>query len=155
MTSQRLRRDRRILTVIPAAAIAAVMSFTAVAYACIETWGSTIVSVTSLEPGDAFQVSGMEFPTLNGRFQLRMSSNGPECHHIGLILGGTVIPSQPSAAQPHAISGSPGRPPHQHGDLPAPVTRIIPTNSTSGQRFLCWNEPGEQNNTASRAITII
>ncbi|MFN2504390.1 MAG: hypothetical protein ABR540_09185 [Acidimicrobiales bacterium] len=38
---------------------AAVLGFTAVAFADAEVWGTVSVSVTSLEPGDAFVVSGM------------------------------------------------------------------------------------------------
>ncbi|MFN2504392.1 MAG: hypothetical protein ABR540_09195 [Acidimicrobiales bacterium] len=111
--------------------------------------------MTSLEPGDAFVVSATSVPTLGGTFRLKLGKNAPECHHGTLVLGGNVVASVRSADQPHLVNGTPEKPgSHEHGDIPS-VTRIIPTNITSGVWFLCWNETATTHSSTVRAVTIV
>ncbi|MFN2504389.1 MAG: hypothetical protein ABR540_09180 [Acidimicrobiales bacterium] len=114
------------------------------------------VSVTSLEPGDAFVVSATSVPTLGGTFRLKLGKNATECHHGTLFLGGNAVASVRSADQPHLTAGTPGQKPepHEHGDIPA-VTRIIPTNITSGVWYLCWNQTATDYSSVPKSITIV
>lgn len=78
--------------------------------------GCTVASSTSAEPGDTITVSaGGAVP--NAAYGLRMSSNFATCSS-GLRLGGNV---NADAA----------------GNIP-PTSRTVPTNSTSGARYLCF-----------------
>ncbi|MFN2504391.1 MAG: hypothetical protein ABR540_09190 [Acidimicrobiales bacterium] len=113
------------------------------------------ISVTSLEPGDAFVVSGTSVPTRGGTFRLKISKDPNYCRFAALVLGGSVVASTRSADQPHLVGGPPQKPePHEHGDI-APVTRLIPTNLTSGVWYLCWNETATQHGSVARAVTIV
>ncbi|MCA1691480.1 MAG: M14 family metallopeptidase [Actinobacteria bacterium] len=78
--------------------------------------GCTASSTTSAEPGDTITVSaGGAVP--NAAYGLRMSGSFATCAN-GLRLGGNVT-----------ADGA--------GNIP-PTARIIPTNSTSGARYLCF-----------------
>ncbi|MCA1709192.1 MAG: hypothetical protein LC808_40295, partial [Actinobacteria bacterium] len=97
--------------------------------------GTTNVVQGSAEPGDSISVSGSGL-TPSVSYRLLMGTSAANCRTSTLVLGGSVVSS---------ASGTIG-----------PVTRIIPTNSTSGVRFLCWVRVGDSANAATPdSVTIV
>lgn len=82
---------------------------------------ATVVSSTSAEPGDGITVSATGVAAANSSYGLRMGTTTFNCP-TGLALGG---PRNSDASF----------------NIP-PVQRFIPTNSTSGNRWLCWVRTG-------------
>ncbi|MFN2503172.1 MAG: hypothetical protein ABR540_02875 [Acidimicrobiales bacterium] len=82
---------------------------------------ATIVSSTSAEPGDAITASATGVGAANSSYGLRMGSTVFNCP-TGLALGGVRNSDASFNIQP--------------------VQRFIPTNSTSGNRWLCWVRTG-------------
>ncbi|MFN2503171.1 MAG: hypothetical protein ABR540_02870 [Acidimicrobiales bacterium] len=96
---------------------------------------ATIVSSTTLEPGDSFTVSATGVASANSGYTLRIGTTAANCP-TGLALGGV-----------------------RNSDASfniAPVQRIIPTNSTSGARWLCWVRTGDPaNHSTPVQITLV
>ncbi|MCA1691426.1 MAG: PQQ-dependent sugar dehydrogenase [Actinobacteria bacterium] len=92
------------------------------------------VSSASLEPGDGATVGGAGVKP-STTYRLRMGTTATNCAS-GLILGGNVVSDA-------------------SGNI-SPVSRIIPTNSTSGARWLCFVAVGDANDrTPGVQVTIV
>ncbi|MCA1691310.1 MAG: hypothetical protein ABR540_15025 [Acidimicrobiales bacterium] len=122
------------MAIVPAAAFAALLGLQAVAFACVPTSAQTNVSTTSAEPGDAIQVGATGLGAANSPYRLRMAASAAN-PHAGPFMGGTA---NTDASR----------------NIPM-VTRIIPTNATSGVRYLCWVSPSENDNSSPVAFTIL
>ncbi|MFN2504393.1 MAG: hypothetical protein ABR540_09200 [Acidimicrobiales bacterium] len=132
------RRDRRAWVAVPAAVLATFLGFQAVAFACAAGGGAstTNVSTSTVEPGDSFQVGGSNLPEANVAYNLKLGSTNPTCRTQGLGLGS-------------AVNSDGGR-------SIAPVTRIVPTNATSGVKYVCWSRQGNPDSGSSpTAITVL
>ncbi|MFN2504387.1 MAG: hypothetical protein ABR540_09170 [Acidimicrobiales bacterium] len=128
-------RRRRILVVAPAAALAGVLGFIGLAEACVVQRGRTDASATTAEPGQTIMIGATAVGTPNSAYRLRLANKRTDCHHGGVALGG-VVNSDASGAI-------------------APVARAIPTNTTSGVRYLCWLRPTTEDFTSAFALTIV
>ncbi|MCA1692712.1 MAG: hypothetical protein LC733_11140 [Actinobacteria bacterium] len=96
---------------------------------------ATIVSTTTLEPGDSFTASATGVASASSSYVLRMGTTAANCP-TGLALGG-----QRNSDASFNISGT---------------QRIIPTNSTSGARWLCWVRVGDPSNRSTPVqVTIV
>lgn len=135
MVSHSSRRARRLRTIVPAAAAAAVLGLQAVAFACVPTSAQTNLSSTSAEPGDPIQAGATGMGAANTGYRLRVAVTASNPHQ-GPFLGGTANSDA-------------------NRNIPM-VTRVIPTNMTSGVKYLCWVNPAnEHDNSTPVAITIL
>jgi hypothetical protein len=97
--------------------------------------GTTTVTPSAAEPGQAVTVSGAGASEPGSGYRVRLSTTLTGCPASGALLGGAVI-AGPS------------------GNL-GPVSRTIPTNVTSGSRFICMvNESDGSDHTAPTPISI-
>lgn len=132
------RRDRRVWVAVPAAVLATFLGFQAVAFACAAGGGAstTNVSTSTVEPGDSFQVGGSNLPEANVSYVLKLGSTNPLCRTSGIALGGSAL--------------------SDGGRSIAPVTRFVPTNATSGVKYVCWSRVGNADSGSSAtAITVL
>ncbi|MFN2503165.1 MAG: hypothetical protein ABR540_02840 [Acidimicrobiales bacterium] len=131
MKSIGFQRRRRMVGLVPAAALAAFLGFQAVAYACVPS-SQTNLSSSTAEPGDLFQIGASALSQANTAYTVRLATTAASVRS-GLPLGGAA----------NTDGG---------GNI-AMVTRIIPTNATSGVKWLAWVNPSS--NSPARAITIL
>ncbi|MCA1691498.1 MAG: M4 family metallopeptidase, partial [Actinobacteria bacterium] len=98
--------------------------------------GTTGVSSNSAEPGDAISVSATGVASASSPYRMRMGNSAASCNTSPLLLGGAV----------NSTAGF---------NIPT-VQRIIPVNSTSGVRWLCWVATGNTTNHSVPAqVTIV
>ncbi|MCA1692741.1 MAG: hypothetical protein LC733_11290 [Actinobacteria bacterium] len=96
---------------------------------------TTSVVQSSAEPGDPISASGSGL-TPSVSYRLRMGTSSANCAASPLALGGNVVSS---------ASGTIGA-----------TSRIIPTNATSGVKFLCWVRVGSTTDAgAADSITVV
>lgn len=131
MKSSGFQRRRRMVGLVPMAALAAFLGFQAVAYACVPA-SQTNLSTSSAEPGDSFQIGASALSQPNTGYTVRLAKTAAAVR-TGLPLGGAV----------NTDGG---------GNIPM-VTRILPTNSTSGVHWVAWVNPSS--NSPARAMTIL
>ncbi|MFN2505811.1 MAG: plastocyanin/azurin family copper-binding protein, partial [Acidimicrobiales bacterium] len=96
---------------------------------------ATVINPTTVEPGDSFTASAFDVPSANSGYVLRLGTSPASCP-LGLALGGT-------------------RNSDASFNIP-PTFRIIPTNATSGVRWLCWVRTGDVDNRSTpTSVTIV
>ncbi|MCA1693170.1 MAG: hypothetical protein LC733_13625, partial [Actinobacteria bacterium] len=96
---------------------------------------TTSVVQGSAEPGDSITASGSGL-TPSVSYRLRMGTSSGNCPASALALGGNVVSTA--------------------GGTIGSTSRIIPTNATSGVKFLCWVRVGDTTDAgAADSITVV
>ncbi|MCA1702529.1 MAG: SBBP repeat-containing protein, partial [Actinobacteria bacterium] len=97
--------------------------------------GSTDASPAAAEPGDTITASGFGLTPATS-YRLLMGTTAENCRTSSVVLGGNVVST---------VGGAVG-----------PVARTIPTNTTSGTRYVCWVQVGNSDNAADAdSLTIV
>ncbi|MCA1692866.1 MAG: hypothetical protein LC733_11965 [Actinobacteria bacterium] len=134
MKSIGFQRRRRMVGLVPVAALAAFLGFQAVAYACVPSSQTNLSSATA-EPGDTIQAGASALSSANTAYRLRLASSAAGVAS-GLVLGGDA----------NTDGG---------GNI-AMVSRIVPTNATSGVKWVAWvNRANSADRSPSRALTVL
>jgi uncharacterized protein YkwD len=98
--------------------------------------GITNVNVASIDPGDTFTVSATGVASANTGYGLRFGTSEERCHTSPLALGGTVTSDS-------------------NFNIPT-VRRTVPTNVSSGVRWVCWVAVDDtQDHPAPARLTIL
>ncbi|MFN2503312.1 MAG: plastocyanin/azurin family copper-binding protein [Acidimicrobiales bacterium] len=101
----------------------------------VSSGSATVISSTTLEPGDSFTASATGVASASSGYVLRMAGTSAACP-TGIALGGTRN-SDPNFTI-------------------TPVSRIIPTNQASGTRWLCWVRVGDPTDFSTpRQVTLV
>ncbi|MDQ4097208.1 MAG: hypothetical protein M3144_04990, partial [Actinomycetota bacterium] len=97
--------------------------------------GTTVLNVTSSEPGGPITASATGVASANTLYVLKMSTTAESCPASALRLGSSVVSTASFGINP--------------------TSRTIPVSATSGVRWLCWTAADDvTNHTAPLGVTI-